>query len=182
MASSIKTRNFSFLPTEHLARHYAMKAAWLSLSVMTIALGPIIYLVIQNYFLFKDLAFQIAPVLVEHLEREVLFITTYVVAVSIAVSLFFVVLVGRVVHRFTGPLLKIERHMYEISKGNWSKMNLQLRQNDELKNFMRAYNYLCGSMKAHALYDLNELKRLETKEAALQNLIDKKQGLLKVAG
>lgn len=108
--------------------------------------GPVIYLINQNYDIFLHLAHLQAPYLIEHLEREKLWIFGLLFSTLTASFIlgFFFTLRGTI--KMLSPLRKIQDHLHHLSRGRWSTPELQF-DDPELKPIADSYNYFYRSLQ-----------------------------------
>jgi len=106
------------------------------LTYMTLALGgsflvfaiPVWYLIQQNYQIFQSLAFDTAPELISHLDQERVWLFGVLL-----LSFFAILVIGvwtslRITDSVIGPLMAIEKHMREVTLGNWKSEDFQTRK------------------------------------------------------
>lgn len=127
---------------------------------MLLAVFPIYYFLNQNYQIFSEIALEHSPQLLDHLEREQVWVTTLLFSSFVGLTLFFVLLSLKMTNRIVGPLKVLRNHMRKVSRGFWFISPLHVRENDEFQDLVDAYNYLYESMRAHFRRELDLLKKL----------------------
>lgn len=121
---------------------------------------PAFYFINQNYDLFKSLAYDTHPHLVEHLEREINWLRVF-----LAVSL--LVLTGvtlfqsiRMTRNLLAPLIKMEKHMHQLMLGHWHIPDFHLPEEDDFRDLSMTYDYFYRSLKANTEAELKLLEKL----------------------
>lgn len=145
---------------------------------------PTAYFLNQNYSLLKDLAYDYAPGLLDHLEREVMWLNMFMV-ISAASSLGFVFIISlKLTGRLIAPMQLMQRHLKKLSVGAWNTPDLTTRDMDDFKDVVSAYNYFYSSLKANTEAELKTLEKLsidpDNREAyaAWKTLLMKKRQML----
>ena len=117
---------------------------WVILNVLLF--GPVVYLIDQNYNIFLHLAHLQAPYLIEHLERERVWIFGLLFSTLTASFVLGFLFTLRGTVKMLSPLRKIQDHLYQLSRGRWSTPELQL-DDPELKPIADSYNYFYRSLQ-----------------------------------
>jgi hypothetical protein len=123
-------------------------------------LGPALYFLNQNYEIFRRIAFDTHSGLISHLEREVVWLTIFA-AVSLIVIMISAMLIGlRLTAMLIGPLLRLEKHMKNVTFGDWSSPDFTVRDSDEYRSVFDSYSYMYRSLRAQTLAELKLLEKL----------------------
>lgn len=162
---AIFKRNFSVLPKEATSRKFFIKTLVFAVPSVAVLVGPMLYLVFQNYSLFLNLAKSTHPELISALEREIVLLSLYSLASSIGLILFYAIFIPKAIHRFTGPVLKIETHMRSLIHDKWEGHALKLRRSDEFKEFVRVYNYFWLLIRSR----LSQLESAKKESSVIQS-------------
>ena len=125
---------------------------------MLMVLFPVYYFLNQNYQIFLELAYEHAPKLLSHLEKERQWMNTLLTTVSISLLVFFFVLGIKMTAKIVGPLKVLRNHLKHISRGHWSMDPIRVREDDEFQDIIEAYNYFFSSFKTNAKKDLELIK------------------------
>jgi hypothetical protein len=142
------------------------------------------YFLNQNYEIFNRLAYLHAPDLLPQLEREQVWINTFLFAfviTLIGISLFFGL---RMTSRMAGPVMVLKRHLKSLASGMFFQRPSRVRENDEFKDLIETYNYLYFSLQAQIKKDVKVLsKALQQKDSklvdeALRQLLEEKRSQL----
>lgn len=149
-----------------------------------IFLLPALHYVQQNFEIFSTLAYKSEPQLLDHLEREILWLKIYF-AIS---SLFILFLCSYIGYKLTGnilgPLIGIEKHMNKVTRGDWSSVDFKIRSHDDYRSLGETYSYLYKSLRSQTEQDLKWLEKIiidpQNREsmAAWQALVSSKQAQL----
>lgn len=121
---------------------------------------PAFYFVTQNYELFKNLAYDTQPHLVEHLEREVTWLRIFLgvsITTLIGVILFLSV---RMTRNLLAPLMTMEKHMHQLMLGQWHIPDYHLPEEDDFRDLSMTYDYFYRSLKANTESELHLLEKL----------------------
>ena len=125
-----------------------------------IFLLPAAYFLNQNYQIFTKLAFRTEPQLVEHLEREVIWLTIFL-GVGIVCLAGLCLSIGlKLTETLAGPLLGMERHMRKVSHGDWTRPDFRIRSTDDYRSLATTYNYMYKSLRAQNFQDLKWLSKI----------------------
>ncbi len=122
--------------------------------------GPIFYYLNQNYQLFMKLAYDTSPSLLIQLERESVVINSFLFISCITMLLGSLLLGIQVTAKLIGPLYVLEKHLLQLTKGNWSIHPVRTRHNDEFQELIGAYNYFYKSLQAQTQNEIKILKKL----------------------
>jgi len=138
------------------------------LTYMTLALGgsflvfaiPVWYLIQQNYQIFQSLAFDTAPELISHLDQERVWLFGVLL-----LSFFAILVIGvwtslRITDSVIGPLMAIEKHMREVTLGNWKSEDFQTRKTDEFRSLSNTYSYFYRTLKAQTQQEIELLEKI----------------------
>lgn len=144
-------------------------------------LAPSWYFMSQNYGIFDRLARSSEPQLLQHLNRELLWLVGFT-AFSIAALIVVTIWVGlKMTANIIGPLISMERHIWKVTTGDWSSSDFKIRSEDDFRDLAEAYSYLYRSLKAQAESELKLLEKIhidpEYRDAfnALHSLMDLKR-------
>ena len=107
---------------------------------------PLFYLVQQNYKIFLHLAHLQAPYLIEHLERENAWSYGLLLSSLLASFLWGLGLALRWSGRVFSPLLRIQDHLYHLSRGRWNIPPLTF-DDPEIQTVANSYNYFYKSLQ-----------------------------------
>lgn len=144
-------------------------------------LVPALYFINQNYELFRSLAFDTHPYLVQHLEREIHWLKFFL-AGSIASILGLTFLLSiKMTRNILAPLKGMEKHMHSLMLGHWSIPDYQTPEREDFRELSLTYDYFYRSLKATTESELKLLEKLSidphNREAytAWRNLINEKR-------
>ena len=154
--------------------------------VVSAALGcifvfvPIYYFMNQNYQIFVDLAYVHSPNIIDHLEKEKLWLNTLLIGASLALITFFFVFGFKITDQISAPLKILRNHLRLISRGYWSIPVIKVRENDEFQDIIESYNYFFSSFQNNMINDLEKIRAFSIDKSnrdaylAWQALIDEK--------
>jgi len=129
---------------------------------LTVFMTPFLYLLNQNFDVFHSLALSNQPNVVEHIEREIFWITTLGVGGMVAAVVFSLIFGYKLTGSILGPLYSLERHMKKIGQGNWEQEDFKVRSSDEFKRLAAAYSYLYRSLREEMKTDLEALQMVHS--------------------
>ncbi len=142
---------------------------------------PCLYFVQQNYQIFTRLAYDTQPDLLNHLEREMTLMIGLFAFAVIGTTVFCYWLTIRLMGLIAGPIWAIERHMKQVTLGDWSAEDFRLRTQDEFQSLASTYSYLYRSLRIHTRRELESLESLnldpqdQATYTILKNLIEIKK-------
>jgi hypothetical protein len=145
---------------------------------------PCVYFIFQNYDIFLRLAYDVQPQLLEHLEREKNIVFGLFVFTAISSSAFCYWLTVKLMGFIATPIWALERHMKQVSAGNWKSRDFQIRASDEFQSLTSTYSYLYRTLRVNTEKELEALESLgldprdRQNYTTLKNLIDVKRAQL----
>ncbi len=150
-------RRLRFLNKSFQYRYTFYLMGLVTFFILTLAL-PLGFFLNQNYQIFLKLAFDTAPKLVEHLNRELAWLNSFffIICATSLITSFYVGI--KVTAKLISPLILLERHLRQVSKGSWHIPELNSRRDDEFKELINTYNYFYKSLIAH---NQNEFRLLQ---------------------
>lgn len=122
--------------------------------------GVAYYQIHQNYEIFKKLAFETNPHLVHYLEREMNWFSVFLIASLGSIFSFCLIIGLRMTGNVIKPLIRMERHMKKVSRGDWSSNDFYHHQKEDLAEFLDSYSYLYRSLRAHTEHEIKLLEKL----------------------
>jgi hypothetical protein len=147
------------------------------LGAMLVAGGPSYYFLNQNYEIFTTIAYGTAPQLLQHLERERIWINSFLVAAVLGVVVFCIIFGLRLTSRIVRPLMKMERHMKLLTRGHWYIPEVQLDDESEFVEFVDTYNYFYKALRSTTQDQLTHMMKISVdrndrdSQAILQNIV-----------
>lgn len=142
---------------------------------------PVWYFLNQNYEIFSRIAFDTHVDLIEHLERELVWLAIFAFLAATVVLSFSVFIGMRLTAMMIGPLIRMEKHMRIVTLGDWSSHDFRIREHDDYRGIFETYSYLYRSLRAQTQSELKLLEKLSidpnNREALAiwQNLVDSKK-------
>ncbi|WP_413558667.1 hypothetical protein [Bdellovibrio sp. HCB209] len=121
---------------------------------------PAYYFISQNYELFKTLAYDTQPRLVEHLEREMMWLRVFLGASLVAIAGVTLFLSIRMTKNLLAPLIKMENHMHQLMLGQWHIEDYVIPQEDDFRDLSMTYDYFYRALKANTETELKLLEKL----------------------
>lgn len=125
-----------------------------------IFLGPAAYFLRQNYEIFTHLAYKTDASLVEHLERETLWLNLFFIFGILLLTGLCCSIGLKLTDAMAGPLVSMENHMRNLSHGDWSQNDFRIRTTDDYRPLANAYSYLYKSLRAQTVQDLKWLEKI----------------------
>lgn len=145
---------------------------------------PLWHFTSQNYEIFKSIAYQASPNLIEHLHREVYLLGALVLFAFLSMILLSVWTSSKIIKSILGPLVALDRHMRQVSHGDWRSEDFKIRKTDEFRTVCNTYSYLYRTLRAQTEAEIKTLERFMIDPAhidahrAWRNMIDAKKALL----
>jgi hypothetical protein len=142
---------------------------------------PCLYFANENYQIFTQLAYDVRPDLLNHLEREMTLLFGLFAFAVLGTTFFCYWLTVRLMGLIAGPIWAIERHMKQVTLGDWSSEDFRLRTQDEFQSLASTYSYLYRSLRIHTRRELESLQSLnldpqdQATYTILKNLIEIKK-------
>lgn len=158
------TRRRPWLLDRNFQLHYATYLTLTVSGASLLALGAVFYFLNQNFQIFTSLAFDTQPSLVQHLEREVVWLKFFIVVSFVTIALTTLLLTLRMTRKLLRPLAKLERHMRKLTQGNWNTPDLHLSERD-FNELLSTYDYFYRSLKVMTQSELDLLKKLNVDPA-----------------
>ncbi|WP_413585314.1 hypothetical protein [Bdellovibrio sp. HCB274] len=121
---------------------------------------PAYYFISQNYELFKTLAYDTQPRLVEHLEREMVWLRVFMGASLVAIAGVTLFLSIRMTKNLLSPMIKMEQHMHQLMLGQWFIEDYVVPEEDDFRDLSMTYDYFYRALKANTETELKLLEKL----------------------
>lgn len=134
-------------------------------------LVPALFFVEQNYEIFTALAYDVKPALVEHLEREVIWLRFFLAAGSLATVGAGVLFFHRLLRHLLQPLEKVEDHLRSLGEGEWHRPFPGSQDAYTYRTFFIAYENFHHALKASAETELRLLQRLSVEPQNRDSLV-----------
>ena len=145
-------------------RAFQYKYTWYIITAVAggtlLFLLPAYYFISQNYNLFKTLAFDYQPGVIQHLERELLWLKAFMVLGFFIISLTAFTLGARMTKTLIAPLIRLEKHMRQLMIGQWHIQNIRHSAEDDFRDITMTYDYFHRSLKANTESELKLLEKL----------------------
>ncbi len=143
----------------HIQHKYARHFLFALITPLILFTGPCIYFLHENYQIFLKLAYDVRPDLILHLEREKGLLLGLLAFMISGAGLFCYLLTYRLIGYITGPVWSLERHMKQVTLGDWTSEDFRVRNGDEFQSLASTYSYLYRSLKVQTQ---NEIETLES--------------------
>lgn len=121
---------------------------------------PCVYFVHQNYQIFQQLAYDIRPDLLMYLDREKGILFGLISFAVISSSVFCYWLTKRIMALLAGPIWAMERHMKQVTMGDWSSQDFHIRAQDEFQSLASTYSYLYRTIRVNTRHELDQLESI----------------------
>lgn len=145
---------------------------------------PAIYFIEQNYAIFTTLAYDVKPNLVEHLEREMLWLRFFLASgtlVTTGVGYYFF---RRISQHLLKPLEDVEDHLRSLSQGQWQHPMPPFPTSDTYRTFFISYESFHMALRAQTEAEIQALQKIVVEPAqrdaymAWQSLLQQKREIL----
>ncbi len=177
--ATYKTHKSRFINRQFQLKYLGMIVVPCFLALI-ICISPLYYFLQQNYNIFIEIAYENTPTLVEHLQREFIYLNALLVASLAGVLLFFTFFGIRITGKIIAPIKLLRNHLNEVTRGRWHIRPLTIRDDDEFKELVSTYNYFFSSFKQSTQHDLDRLLIISQNpshpdsQKILLNMIDEK--------
>lgn len=121
---------------------------------------PSFFFVNQNFDLFKSLAYDTQPNLIQHLEREVTWLRVFLSASFLFLTGVTLFLSIRMTRNLLSPLVKMEKHMHQLMLGQWDIPDFHVPEDDDFRDLSMTYDYFYRALKANTEMELKLLEKL----------------------
>ncbi len=142
---------------------------------------PTYYFVSQNYQIFSSLAYDTAPSLVNHLDRELTWLKCFMFVSFFVISGISMYLCMRMTKNLINPLILMEKHMRQLMLGQWHIADYKMDEDDDFRDLSMTYDYFYRALRANTEIELKLIEKLsidpQNREAyaAWKNLMDIKR-------
>jgi hypothetical protein len=148
----------------HLNKRFQSRyVTLLTMSLLTssaIFLLAAFYFTQQNEAIFKNLAFDIYPNMVKHIERESSWLLILLVMSLAAIGVSTMWIAKRMTSHLIDPLVEMEKHMRHLIIGEWEKSGYRFSESKDFKDLSITYDYLLNTLKSVTEQELEMLSRM----------------------
>lgn len=130
------------------------------IGTLLLFLGFTVSNLLQNYGIFKRLAYESSPQLVNYLEREVTWLVIFAGVGILAVAGLTFLIGFKMTTGILRPLIHMERHMMKVIRGDWSTEDFRFSKKEDLTDLFGTYSYLYRSLRSQALMEIKLLEKL----------------------
>ncbi len=160
-----EAQNFHQRRSLYMKRQFQMRYIFYMAGSFIITLvmagAPVFFFINQNYVLFRELAHEKAPEILNALETERTWLLRVVTIMLLFSTVFFTYFGLKLTSRIVGPLLVLQNHIQRIIMGDFTTPQIRVRENDEFQDLIAAYNYFYLSLRQKTINDLEKLRRVE---------------------
>ncbi|MBC86520.1 MAG: hypothetical protein CL677_05010 [Bdellovibrionaceae bacterium] len=187
----VKPSSYQSRQTRFIDQGFQLKYTFFVSGIVLLAIAcvfiPSFYFLNENYKIFTDIAYEYAPNMVRHLDREYGGLILIASGTFVAVGAFFFILGLKVTAKIIAPIHIITNHLRNLSRGRWFDRPVRIRDTDEFQDLVDAYNYFYHSFQKAISRDLKKLEKIHVDPAdrdsffALQEMISEKKQQLNIA-
>lgn len=147
-----------------LNKAFQFKYTWYLMTAVTgsavLFFAPAYYFIKQNYNLFVTLAYDTHPALIDHLERELVWLAVFM-TLSLGIIVGMTLLIGlRMTKNVLAPLVQMEKHMKELMYGHWYIPDYKISAEDDFRDLSLTYDYFYRSLKVNTEVELKLIEKL----------------------
>jgi hypothetical protein len=157
-------RSFADSHALHLNKRFQSRyVTLLTASLLTssaIFLLASFYFTQQNQAIFENLAFDIYPNLVKHIERESNWLLILLGLSFGAIGVSTMWIAKRMTAHLIEPLVEMEKHMRHLIIGEWEKSGYRFSESKDFKDLSVTYDYLLNTLKSMTEQELEMLTRM----------------------
>lgn len=121
---------------------------------------PNLYFTLENYSIFKKLAYDTNPELLTYLERELVWLGFFATFSAITVVVLATVLSRRLITHLLRPLNHMEAHMKSVSEGDWSSRDLSPPSQADFLDLLVTYASMYRNIRAENEFELQVLEKM----------------------
>lgn len=107
------------------------------------------------------MALKYAPQLWEHLDREIIWIYLIYFIVFISTMIFCLILGLKISSRIFFPIYALDKHIRNLTRGDWKIPELKIRETDEFHHLITSYNYFYRSLQVKTREEIKSLQLLK---------------------
>ncbi|MBX2988630.1 MAG: hypothetical protein KF802_12100 [Bdellovibrionaceae bacterium] len=130
------------------------------IACLLLFLVPAVFFIEQNYNIFLQLAYDVKPGLVQHLEREILWIRSFLVLGSIATAAVGMLFARRLVRHLFRPLQAMEDHLQALTEGQWDQAPPDMMGEETYRSLFLNYEEFYRVQRANLEAELRLLESL----------------------
>ena len=138
---------------------------------------PLYFFTRENYNLFKQAAFQVAPEILQQLEREWFWTQFFWLSASALMVAFGTILGLSITNKIATPVLLVKNHLRHLARGHWASPPLHVRHDDEFNELVQQYNYFFLALQSATQNELQFLNELQI-PASHRTIYDRWQELI----
>lgn len=112
------------------------------------ALIPVYYFLEDNYRIFFEIASAQAPTILDHLERERIWVQLIIAGGALINLVFFSIISIKMTNRVIGPVIVLKNHLRLLCRGFWNQPPIKVRDQDEFQDLIESYNYFFLLLRA----------------------------------
>lgn len=188
--NSALNRNFQLSSKENIHAFDSFRKKYSAFSAIAVAGSflifaiPLWHFTSQNYEIFKSIAYHTSPNLIEHLHREVYLLGALILFAFLSMILLSVWTSSKIIKSILGPLVALDRHMRQVSHGDWRSEDFKIRKTDEFRTVCNTYSYLYRTLRAQTEAEIKALEKFMIDPGHIdahrtwRNMIDAKKALL----
>jgi len=171
-------RNHPFLVSQ--TKNTFLVCAMVGLACLMFFL-PTVYFLEQNYSVFRDIAFDLQPQLVRHLEREILWLKAFMALSVLVLVVITYMFISKITRNMMKTLVEMEEHMRLLLTGQWNIPHFESQNDEDIRELCMTYDYLYRSLKVNTEIELKLLEKINVDPhnreayAAWKNLIELKR-------
>lgn len=157
--AAYRRQNSSFIDRDFQLK-YTRYILGMALVSTAIFLLPVFYFSNQNYSIFFKLADLMNPELANYIARERLGFNIIFSAVFLGNLAFWAIFSKKMTAKIAGPAKILRNHIRLLSRGDYTRAPVRLREDDEFKELINTYNYLYTLLKVQNERELKELDNI----------------------
>lgn len=157
-------RTFENSHTLHLNKRF--QSRYVTLLTTSLLASSAIFLLVAFYFtqqnqaVFKEIAFDIYPNMVKHIERESKWLLILLGLTFGAIGVSTTWIARRMTAHLIDPLVEMEKHMRHLIVGEWEKSGYRFSESKDFKDLSITYDYLLNTLKSVTEQELEMLSRM----------------------
>lgn len=157
-------RSFNDNHALHLNKRF--QSRYVTLLTTSLLFSSAIFLLAAFYFtqenqeVFKNLAFDVFPNMVKHIERESQWLLILLSLSLGAIGISTMWIARRMTSHLIDPLIQMEKHMKYLIKGEWEKSGYRFSESKDFKDLSITYDYLLNTLKSVTEQELESLTRM----------------------
>jgi methyl-accepting chemotaxis protein len=143
-----------------LRRKFIFFSLTTSVGSLALFFVPLCLFLLNNYKIFKNLAFDVRPDIVVNLEQETFWLIMFALCSAVILVGIVIYITYNMARELTQPLQRVTAHMSKITHTSFMK-TLDVDETEPLSDFLKNYNSLIQSFQRDFKNELEHLRKIQ---------------------